>query len=239
MISVLIVDDYRIVRGVLKHLLSSYPEINVIGEVESGRSAIDFVNQVDVDIILMDISMPDIDGITATKIISEKTKKTKIIMLTMRDDIKSIRQSFDAGASGFLSKDSKSDNLIEAINKVYEGEVYLSQDIIKTVVEDMRKSVTPEKITIKNIEKYRPEDIFSDRELDILHLICLEYTTQEIADKLELSKRTVEIQRNQMLEKIGVNNIIGLVLFAMKSGYVKRRKKSKSPKDANSGEKVS
>ena len=184
MISVLIVDDYRIVRDVLKHLLSSYPEINIIGEVESGKSAIEFVDQADVDIILMDISMPDIDGIAATKIITEKTKKTKIIMLTMRNDIESIRQSFDAGASGFLSKDSKSENLIEAISKVYEGEVYLSQDITKTVVEDMRKSVTPKKNTIKTIEKYRPEDIFSDRELDILYLICLEYTTQEIADKL-------------------------------------------------------
>lgn len=235
--SILLVDDHSIVRSALALLLNDVADFQVVGEADNGLAAIEFIeDNPDTDIIIMDVRMPEMSGIEATKKITSLNKRVNILMLTMADSHEVIQQSFLAGAKAFISKSSSPEMMIEAIHTVSKGEFYINSEIAKAIIERFVLRDRANELFAKLKNEQMPEELFTERELEVLDLICEEYSTQDIADKLQCSKRTVEGHRNNMMIKAKAKNVVGLVMYAVNSGYLNRREKSKSPKDADHGE---
>ena len=217
-IKILIVDDHKIVRDGIKAMLEDNPEVQILGESSNGKEAIDFVNssKIETDIVLMDINMPELDGIQATKQIKQDSSATKVLALTMLNEQQHIRKMIEVGASGYILKSSSQEELIEAIKKIYRGNHHFSEEAAQSILQDL---VNPE-LTKK------ASDVFieiTDREKDVLQLIVEEYTNQEIADKLFISVRTVDAHRRNLLQKIGAKNTAGLVRYAIENNLFKSK----------------
>lgn len=205
-IKVLLVDDHKIVRDGIKLLLETQPGIDVVAEAENGKKALSKVKDLHVDLIVMDINMPEMDGITATKAIKESSPDIKVLALTMSNDDLHIRQMIQAGASGYIMKSAGRADLNDAIHTIMDGRHYFSDEATQSIMMDLvrgkGKSSTPEPIHI------------TEREREILGLIVKEHTNQEIAEKLYISSRTVDAHRRNLLQKTGARNTAGLVKYA-------------------------
>ncbi len=210
-LKVLVVDDHKILRNGLTALLKSSDIISKIYELNDGQSAVNFVDKTDVDIILMDIKMPKLNGIKATKIILDKKPDIKIIALTMHDDTNYISEMVKAGAKGYLLKNTEFDELIFAIKKVYAGEMFFSMQVTSIMTSSVTDKKEDSLIALNQLTK---------RERQILKLIAEEYTNKEIAEKLFLSSRTVDTHRRNLLIKVGAKNTAGLVKFALKYNLI-------------------
>ena len=207
-LKVLIVDDHKILRNGLTSLLKVSDIVSDIYELDNGKAAIDFVKKhKDIDVILMDIKMPDINGIEATKIILDENPDIKIIALTMHDDKNYISEMVNAGAKGYLLKNTEFDELVFAIKEVYKGDMFFSSQVTSIITTSITARKPKTDVTLDQLTK---------REIQILKLIAEEYTNQEIADKLFLSPRTIDTHRRNLLIKIGARNTAGLVKFAIK-----------------------
>lgn len=210
-IKILIVDDHTMVRDGIKSLLSLCADLQVVGEAENGIEAQKKTQELEPDIILMDISMPGIDGIETTRRIISRFRGTKVIMLTQYEGKDELLDSIRAGAKGFVSKKAASTELVQAIRAVYTGGAYFSPSVAKLLIEDYRD---------KRLEK-TPYETLTERETQILKLIGEGYSDKEIAQILFISPRTVETHKAKIMEKLHLKKKVELIKYAIKKGIVK------------------
>ncbi len=215
-VKILLADDHKIVRDGIKLMLEPQAGIDVVDEAENGEEALAKLKDLVVDIVVMDINMPKVDGITATKKIKEEYPDVKVLALTMSNDDLHIRQMIQAGASGYIMKSAGRKELKEAIDAIMEGKHYFSDEATESIMMDLvkgkGKSTAPDPIHI------------TDREREILELIVQEHTNQEIAEKLYISSRTVDAHRRNLLQKTGARNTAGLVKYAFQHNLISSNK---------------
>jgi DNA-binding NarL/FixJ family response regulator len=210
MILVLLADDHRLFRDGLRHLIEKDTNIKVVGETSDGLETIQAVKTHRPDVILMDISMPTLNGVEATRKILKEYPRTKVVILSMHSDRRFVLESFKAGASGYILKDCAVAELLAAIHAVHKNQVYLDKTIAKIVVKDY--------ISL-NAEK--PDSVFailSSRERQVLQMMAEGYSTKEIADKISISVKTVETHRKQIMDKLNIHNIAQLTKYAIREG---------------------
>lgn len=212
MIKIILVEDHFLVRDGIKMLLEAQDNIEIVAELANGEEVASLLREgVSCDIIITDIDMPEMDGYELGKRVREDHPAIKVIFLSMLDDWKHLRRAFNAGAKGYLVKDVSYEELLFAINHIYRGGQYLSDRLTQKLIALLNEQP-------KEHEKEEPlrNDIdISERELEVLHLIGEGYTNLEIADKLFLSKRTVEGHRQNLIDKTGTKNSASLVKYAV------------------------
>lgn len=208
--NVMIVDDHALFRNGLKLLLNSFKEFKVVAEASNGTEFLNTIDVLPVDVVLLDIDMPEMNGIEAAQKALQKFPELKIITLSMYGDEDYYYKMVEAGVCGFLLKDSDIDEVHAALCSVIEGKSYFSQELLQNLLRN-----------IKNTED-NPTEIFdlSAREIEIIALICQGLSNIEIGEKLFLSKRTVEKHRANILEKTDTKNTASLVMFAIKNKIV-------------------
>lgn len=207
---VILVDDHKLFRDGLKLLLNNSEKTEVVAEVSNGLEFLEIMGNYKDAIVFMDIQMPVMNGIEATKQALTKFPELNIIALTMFDDDEYYYQMIEAGVKGFLLKNSDFNEVLEAIELVAKGENCFSKELLYHIVRNISQ-------TKKN---NHDDPNLSDREIEILHLICEGLSNQEIADKLFISKRTVDKHRSNILEKTGTNNTASLVMYSIKKGII-------------------
>lgn len=213
-IRLLIADDHEIFRDGLALMLSRQPDIQLVGQASDGRELVDMLENVQADIVLTDLKMPRMDGVTATRLLLQKNPLLKIIALSMFDEEDLIVEMLEAGAKGYLLKNADKQEILEAITQVYADNIfYCKQTSAKLATMIVKSRFDPQ----RNKEKIS----FTDREKEIIKLICLQFTAQQIGEKIFLSKRTVEGHRTRILEKMNVKNTAGVVVFALKNNLIK------------------
>lgn len=209
-ISIVIADDHEIFRNGFKLLLKDQRELKLIGEAEDGAQLIEVVNELHPDVVITDIKMPHKDGIEATKILKGSNPELKVIALTNFNDDSLIIDMLDAGAKGYLLKNTNQQELLQAARTVMDGNYYYcsatSSKLTKLIAESKY-----------NPYRSTPTIKLTPREKDIIQLICKEYSNKEIAVALNLSTRTVESYREKIQQKIGARNVVGVVFFAIKN----------------------
>jgi DNA-binding NarL/FixJ family response regulator len=211
---ILIVDDHKLFREGLSFVISQMDGLEVVGEASNGKEFLDLIDKLSVDIVLMDISMPGIDGIEATTKALEKFPDLKIIALTMFCDEEYYYKMIQAGVSGYILKESGKDELSNAINSVIAGENYFSQKLLRNIILNLNKAKT-----FKGTQ-YKQEIKLTPRETEILKLICQGLSNTEISEKISLSLRTVEGHKSNLISKTGVRNSVSLVMYALKNNLV-------------------
>jgi DNA-binding NarL/FixJ family response regulator len=209
MIRLIITDDHQMFIDGLKLIIQSFENVEVIGEALSGDALLDLLDKQDPDIAILDINMPGKDGIETAKEIRKRFPKVKILMVTMHKQKEFIVQLVSVGVAGYILKNTGAEELYDAIRVIHEGGEYFGEEVTKEILQGIRnRSSLPEP----------PK--FSKREMEILHLLSEELTTQQIADKLFISFHTVESHRKHMLTKAGVKNTTGLIRYAINSGLI-------------------
>jgi RNA polymerase sigma factor (sigma-70 family) len=209
-IKVLIVDDHKIMREGLRFLLKDKANIVVVGEAENGREAISLVSKLKPDIVIMDIAMPDLNGMEATKMIISDNPDTRVIALSSHSGKEFVTGMFKAGASGYLLKDCAFDELFDAVKSVHAKHTYLSREISDVLV---REYVT----NIHTVIQEAPEEL-SIREKEVLQLMAEGNSTKEIADRLFISVKTVESHRKKIMQKLNMFTVSELTKYAIRSG---------------------
>lgn len=212
-IRVLIVDDHQIMREGLRSLLSKHADVKLVGEAEDGREALALVRELRPDVVITDIAMPNLNGIDAARHITEEHPGTRVVLLSMHADRNYVVEALSAGASAYLVKDSAFDELAKALRIVVAGGVYLSHSITGVVVEDYLKRLTG--VAAQPVTA----TILSPREREVLQLIAEGKSAKEIADVLHLSTKTVDAYRRQLMAKLSIYNVAGLVKYAIREGF--------------------
>ena len=207
-ISVLIADDHAVVRDGLRLLLESQSDIRVVGEVADGRAAVDAALRLKPDVVIMDLAMPQLNGADATTQIIEKQYSAKIVMLSMHSTVEHVFRALQAGALGYLRKESAGSEVVDAVRTVHAGRRYLSQKITDSVVDDYIRKRTDDS----------PLESLSQREREILQLLVEGKPGIEIARLLHVSPKTVDTYRSRMMQKLGISDLPGLVKFALQHG---------------------
>ena len=208
-INILIADDHKIVRDGIISLLSDNKNLNIIAEAENGIQVLNILKQKDIDLIIMDISMSEMNGIECTKKVKELYPKIHVLILSMFNEEQYVKEVTKSGAAGYILKNSGKEELITAIKSIISGKPYYSSEITQIYIDSLNKP---------NKDKYDFEEItnnLTSREIEILNLIVDEYTNYEIAEKLFISVRTVDAHRRNLINKISVKNTAGLVKFAV------------------------
>ena len=209
-VKIILADDHRIMREGLRALLDKQPGMEVIAEAENGRTTVDLAQELKPDVVVIDISMPDLNGIDATRQIISAAPHIKVIALSMHSDTKFVREMLSAGASGYMLKDSAFEELGTALSVVTNNQTYLSPKIANTVIRDyLGKIDTTNSQTAPSL---------TNREREVLQLLAEGRTTKEIAAKLCLSIKTIETHRKQIMEKVGFNSVAELTKYAIREG---------------------
>ncbi|MBR2648622.1 MAG: response regulator transcription factor [Sediminibacterium sp.] len=213
-IRVIIADEHSVFRAGLITVLKKIPIIEVVGEADNGETLIDKIGLLLPHIVITDIKMSNMDGITATKIITQRFPDVKVVCLSVlvKDDM--ILQMLEAGAIGYLTKSSNAEEIGEAILTVNEKKPYFCKIITERLTDIVTRNY---QLPVNN------ETTFTDREIEIMRLICREFTSKEIAETLNLSKRTVEGHRTRIMDKIGAKSIAGIITFAVEQGIYQRQ----------------
>ena len=220
-IKILIADDHKLVRTGIRYTLTGGENANFIDridEVVNGKEAVERAKIFSYDVILMDINMPEMDGIRATSQIIRENNDSKIIALSMHSDDYEIRSMIKAGAKGYLLKNTGSEVLAEAIRTVLDGGKYYSNEVALKLMEPYSGDLSIDKRNSNRIDKRKIS--LTRRELEVLRLIASEFTNEEIARKFELSKRTIDSHRQNILSKLQVKNTAGLIKYAIRLGLV-------------------
>lgn len=220
-VRVLLVDDHNIILNGIKTMLEDETEIDILGEANTGKDAILKAEALKPDVILMDIKMPEMNGIEATKKITARNLPVGIVGLTMFDDDEYIAAMLQAGAKGYLLKNSSKQDIMAALKKVATGETYFSNEVTAAALRRLMAGHAPVKATNGTSAVALDEVPLTKREIEILALIADELTNQEIADRLFISQRTVHSHRRNLMQKIGVKNTAGLVRYALEHKLLK------------------
>jgi two-component system response regulator NreC len=213
MIKVLLVDDHAVVRSGLRMLLESQSDMEIVGEAESGEEALQLTRKVRPDVILMDIAMPDMTGIEATRRVKERDEDAAVLALTMHEDDQYFFEMLNAGASGYLPKRAAPDELVTAIRTVSRGEVFLYPSLATRLVKDY----------LQRVEAGDQPVIYDEltpREREVLILIAEGLTNAEIAEELVISPKTVDSHRENIMRKLNLHSRIDLVKYAIKKGLI-------------------
>jgi len=210
-IQILITDDHQIFREGIMNLLSDLPQIVIVGQAENGQEAIEKAKNLKPDIVIMDLSLPVINGVDAIRILHKELPETRVLVLSMHDDKHYIKEALEAGAYGYLCKNCTYDQLIEGVNMVYQGKKYLSNKITEVLIHDY---LTKEEKVCDN----SPE--LSERESEILKLKAEGKSTHEISDILFISVKTVGTHKKHILEKLNLKSTADLVKYAIQKGIV-------------------
>lgn len=212
MITILVADDHQIVREGLRALLAKQPDITFVGEAQDGRHALDLVVELHPDVAIMDVGMPVINGIDATRRIIEVSPATRVMLLSMHAGRHYVSEALAAGATGYVVKETAFDDLVRAIRVVAEGGVFLSQSVTQEVLDDYRRRLSGE-------ARGQTRQTLSPREREVLQLIAEGRSAKETASILHLSTKTVDGYRRQIMEKLGVYSVAGLVKYAIREGF--------------------
>lgn len=212
MLRILLVDDHEIVREGVKLLVNSQRDLKVVGEAENGEIAIEKTRELNPDIILMDVSMPELNGMKATKRIRENFPEVKILTLTRHSDDGYLQQLIQAGANGYVLKQSAPTELLNAIRAVGAGNAYLDT----TLTEKVMGGYLRQSIALSNANKVH----LSDRESEVIRLIALGYSNKEISGRLKISVKTVEAHKSNAMKKLGISSRIDIVRYAILQGWM-------------------
>lgn len=205
---ILLADDHAVVRQGFRMILSAQEDLEVVGEVANGKEAVESAAQLRPDVAVVDVSMPELNGIEATRRIAGVSPSTRVLALSMHKDAVYVREILRAGARGYLLKDSGEADLLSAVRAVARGEGFLSPAVSDAVLSDYRKHVT------------NPMDLLTSREREVLQLIAEGKTNKEIANLLNLSVYTVEAHRGRVMEKLNLHSTGELVRFAIRNGLI-------------------
>ena len=213
MVRILLAEDHTIVRKGLRALLEDEPGMEVVGEAQDGREAVEKAGELRPDVVVMDISMPSLNGLEATRQITKRLPEVKVLILTVHTSEEYIFQILRAGASGYVVKNAAPAELVSAIRAVHRGDSFLSPSISQKVIEEY----------VRQVEAATPEeayDLLSDREREVLQLVAEEHTNQEIAERLYISVKTVENHRAHLMKKLDIHSTAGLTQYAARRGLV-------------------
>ena len=215
-IRVLIVDDHAIVLTGLRALIKGEPGMELIGEATNGEEALKMARAIRPDVVVLDLSLPDLDGIQVTRIIKEELEEVRVLILTVHEDEALLREAIRAGASGYIIKHAAKSELISAIHSVEIGDLYVHPKMIRAL---LTVSETSHPISNSDlIPSSDPTEMLTPREIDVLRLIVQGYTNRQIAEELTLSVRTVEGHRSNLTEKLGLHSRVELVRYAREHG---------------------
>ncbi len=209
---VAIADDHQIFRQGLSMLLNSMPDIKVVAQAANGKELIDYLQKLSIDLVFLDINMPEMNGLDTAQWIKNHFPSIKIVVLTMHTDNQYIKSVLNAGVSGYLLKTADNTQIEKAVNTIIHGNTFFSDEIKKIMNEEQQSTNDLKEIALQSLTK---------RELEVLQLICQGITTQEIAEKLFLSHKTVEGHRSNLMLKTGTKNAVDLVIFAIKNQWIK------------------
>ena len=212
-IRVLLADDHAVVRAGLRLIIDSQPDMRVVGEASNGLEAIQKADELQPDVVVMDISMPNLGGLEATRRIRRQPDDPQILMLTMHDSEQFFFQAIQAGASGYVTKAAPEWELLTAIRSVSQGNCYLNASVTTLLVSDYLERV-------KRGERSQPHDALTDREREILNLVAAGHSNREIAQILNISEHTVHNHRARLMEKLGVHNRLELLKYALRQGII-------------------
>jgi len=207
---ILLADDHKIVRDGLRSLLEKQQGMEVVGEAENGRLVLELARQKKPDVVIMDVSMPDLNGIEATRQMLAAQPGVRVIALSMHSDRRLVAGMLQAGASGFLLKDCAFDELARAINAVMSNQPYLSPRIAETVIQDYVRRMTPSESSTA--------DALTKRQREVLQLLAEGWSTKHISSHLYLSVKTVETHRREIMAKLSLHSIAELTKYAIREG---------------------
>lgn len=210
--NILLVDNHQILIDSLRLLIQQHPDLEVAGEANDGRSAVEMSKKLSPHVIVMDIKMPDFNGIEATKQILVDNPEIKIIALSVSDDIVYIREMMAAGALGYLLKESSGDELVDAIITVAGGERYVSKAINSVILDDYQQN-------LNRSDKPSPQPL-SAREIEIVKLLALGFNSKKIAAELNIAVKTVDAHRRNTMDKLNIFNLAGLTKYAIRNGLI-------------------
>ena len=207
--TLLLVEDHHLVRQGIHALLKEPPEMEVVGEAADGRTALQLAGECHPDVVIMDISIPRLNGIDATRHIKELNPRIKVLALSMNSNPPVVRRMLLAGADGYLLKDCMADELVAAIRALREGKKFLSADISGVVVDDYLDALSGRRMM--------PEEKLTLREREVLQLLAEEHSIKEIAAMLNISDRTVDSHKRKAMEKLGIYTLVGLIKYAIRN----------------------
>jgi two-component system response regulator NreC len=207
-IRILLADDHALVRQGFRMILSTQPDMEIVGEAGNGREAVELADKLHPDVDVMDVTMPELNGIEATRRLVSSSPHTRVLALSMHKDSVYVREILRAGARGYLLKDSVDADLLAAVRAVAKGEGYLSPGVSDAVLTDYRRHVTD------------PLDLLTSREREVLQMIAEGKTNKEIATSLNLSVYTIEAHRGRIMDKLNLHSTSELVRFALRSGLI-------------------
>jgi DNA-binding NarL/FixJ family response regulator len=213
-ISVLLADDHMIVRQGLRSLLALEADIEVLGEAENGRQAVQLVARLKPDVVVMDIAMPQLNGLEATRQIIKEKISTKVIILSSYSDDELIQQLTEAGITGYLIKQTAANDLINAIREAHKGNAFYSPSISKRLFDYYRQAT----LEGKPVKRY--SERFTSRELEVLQLVAEGKVNKQIAADLSISSKTVEKHRQQVMDKLDIHDVAGLTRYAIAHGII-------------------
>ena len=216
MIRIALVDDHSLFRKGLKVLLSSRKDFSVVVDAGSGEEFLSLLGEARPDVVFMDYAMPEMNGAETTRRALELLPDLKVITLSMFGDNAYYSQMMSSGAKGFLLKDSEFSEVVEAVETVYGGGTYFSASLLESLSHSMRSAGTAGRLG----DDIAESDRLSEREIEVLVAICQGLSTQEIADRMFISKRTVDKHRANILDKSGCKNTASLVVYAIRNGFV-------------------
>jgi DNA-binding NarL/FixJ family response regulator len=214
-IRILLADDHAVVRQGFRMILSAHPDLEIVGEAGNGREAVELAATLRPDVVVMDVAMPVLNGIEATRQISKDLPSTKVLGLTSYGDDEYVTQLMQAGASGFLIKQTAADDLLKAIRQVKEGKTYFSASVAKRLREQKGD-------LLANGHHPSKAGELTSRESEVLQLIAEGFANKQVAAELSISIKTVEKHRQQVMNKLNIHDVAGLTRYAISKGWVER-----------------
>ena len=211
-IRILIADDHGVLRAGLRALLSAESELEVVDEASSGNEALTLAGELQPDLILLDISMPDLGGIEVTRRLKEMLPNVRVLILTVHEDESLLQEAIQAGASGYIVKRAVESELIDAIRAVWRGDLYIHPAMTRALLKEMSPS--------RSSNNEAPVESLTPRETDVLRLIAQGYTNRQMADMLSISVRTVESHRSNLMGKLDLHSRVELVRYAKENHLI-------------------